>query len=74
MDIISILPHADALHVLLVVPVALVRRFAHDVIIMRTPMLMASAKLVIQQLKTALVVCSKAPLFGAITAFKGKDL
>lgn len=73
-DIISILPHVDALYALLVAPVALVRPSAHDVIPMRTPMLMASAKLVILQLKTALIASSVVLLFGAMPALEGKDL
>jgi len=73
-DIMSILPHVDALNALPVVPVVIVRLSARDVMPMRTPMLVAHAKLVIQQLNTALIAISVVLLSGAMPAFKGKDL
>jgi len=73
-DIMLILPQLDALCALLAVPVALVRLCAHDVLAMRTPMQLASATLVIRQLKAVLVAVSVVLLSGAIPVFKGKDL
>jgi hypothetical protein len=73
-DITSILPHVDALNALTVVPVAIVRLSARDVMPMRTPMLLAHAKLVIQQLNTALIAIFVVLLSGAMPALKGKDL
>jgi len=71
--IILILPHVDALHALMVVPVALVRPLAHDVHLLFMPMLLASAPVVIQQLNIVLIAISVVLLSGAINAFKGKD-